>query len=216
MDPTFWEQRWETNQIGFHEGKPNRFLVKHLERLAAGRVLVPLAGKTVDLDLLIESGREVTAVELVERAVHDYFLERGALPEAERAARSERYVRGALSFVRGDVLEHLAAPYDAVFDRAATIALPPALRDRYAAHLATLVRPHGVVLLVTLEHDVTSDGAPAGPPFSVDRDEVERLYEAAFTIQELESEDVLAESKNLAAKGATRARERTYTLHRKS
>ena len=215
MEPTFWEQRWETNQLGFHEGKPNRFLVKHLARLAPGRVLVPLAGTTVDLDLLVESGREVTAVELVERAVHDYFRERGSIPEPERSASGERYRRGALSFVRGDVLEHEADPYDVVFDRAATIALPPRLRERYAAHVATLVRPDGQVLLVTIEHDATSEGAPAGPPFSVERAEVERLYATAFVIQELESEDVFAESKSLSARGATRVLERVYELRRK-
>jgi thiopurine S-methyltransferase len=216
MDASFWEQRWETDQIGFHEGKPNRFLVRHLARLAPGRVLVPLAGKTVDLDLLIGSGREVTAVELVERAVHDYFRERGGIPEPERAEGAERYVSGALCFVRGDFLEHVVEPYAAVFDRAATIALPRGLRDRYAARVATLVRPGGTMLLVTLEHDATSDGAPAGPPFSIERDEVERLYAGAFAITELESEDVLADSKNLMSKGATRAVERAYALQRLS
>jgi hypothetical protein len=70
------------------------------------------------------------------------------------------------------------------------------------------------VLLVTLEHDAMSDGAPAGPPFSIERDEVDRLYASAFAITELESEDVLADSKNLVSKGATRAVERAYVLQR--
>jgi thiopurine S-methyltransferase len=216
MERAFWEQRWETGQIGFHEGKPNRFLAKFVAQLPPGRVLVPLAGKTFDLDLLEATGREVTAVELVERAVHEYFAERGGVPEPRRVVGAsggfEVYERGRLRFVRGDVLEHQSEPYDAVFDRAATIALPVAVRQRYATHLATLVRAEGAVLLVSLEHDATV----VGPPFSVDEAEVDRLYAPSFQIEELESEDVFADSRALAAKGATRVRERVYLLRRRS
>ena len=80
-----------------------------------------------------------------------------------------------------------------------------------SAKLAAIVRPGGKVLLVTLEHD-----AGSGPPFDVDRALVFRLFAGAFTIEELGSEDIFAESKNIAAKGATRVHERAYLLERAS
>ena len=38
MEPDFWHQRWQKNQIGFHEDVVNPTLVKHFPKLnqAAG------------------------------------------------------------------------------------------------------------------------------------------------------------------------------------
>ena len=32
MDPSFWHQRWEKNEIAFHEGKANPLLVEHFHK----------------------------------------------------------------------------------------------------------------------------------------------------------------------------------------
>ncbi|MGL5939553.1 MAG: hypothetical protein ACRC2S_04075 [Waterburya sp.] len=33
MDPSFWLQRWENNNIGFHKSEANPLLVKYLGEL---------------------------------------------------------------------------------------------------------------------------------------------------------------------------------------
>lgn len=211
MDVGFWQNRWDNQQIGFHEAKPNRFLERFGERLGQGAALVPLCGKSRDLDALAARGFEVTGVELIERAVVDFFSERRLSPTREAGAEHEAYVSGPLRVVRGDFLRcPLTAEYDAVFDRAALIALPPQTRPAYAARTLELLRPGGRVLLVTLEHD-----APSGPPFSVEKGEVAALYGEACELEELLFEDVLADSANLVAKGATRAGERVYLLEKR-
>ena len=34
MDAGFWHRRWESNEIGFHQGKANALLVRHFAALA--------------------------------------------------------------------------------------------------------------------------------------------------------------------------------------
>ena len=59
MQPDFWRSRWTAGQIGFHEGKPNQHLVKHVAALGkAKHVLVPLCGKAEDLAFLAAQDRK--------------------------------------------------------------------------------------------------------------------------------------------------------------
>src|SRR4051794_37723026 len=86
MDHGFWQGRWEQGQIGFHEGKPNRFLLRFGERLGPpGAVFVPLCGMSADLDELRARGFRVTGCEFVERAVIEHFRRRGESAVRRRA-----------------------------------------------------------------------------------------------------------------------------------
>lgn len=52
MHPDFWHQRWQQNQIGFHQDTPTPLLQKHWPALgvpAGARVFVPLCGKSLDM-----------------------------------------------------------------------------------------------------------------------------------------------------------------------
>ena len=78
MDEAFWQERWRTQQIGFHEGKPNELLAAHVDRFGRGtRVLVPLAGKAIDLRWLAERGHNVVGVELGAEAIEAFHREQG-------------------------------------------------------------------------------------------------------------------------------------------
>lgn len=79
MEPEFWHQRWEANQIGFHEGQVNAHLARHyahLELVPGQTVFVPLCGKSVDLRWLADRGSHVLGVELSPIAVGSFFAER--------------------------------------------------------------------------------------------------------------------------------------------
>jgi thiopurine S-methyltransferase len=216
MQSEFWHDRWTQGQIGFHEGAPNRFLARFAERLGpVGRsVFVPLCGKTVDLDVLAARGLRVTGCELVERAVEDYFREHNEHPtRAQHGAFSlvsspTRSVRIAV----GDVFAFANpdGPFDAVYDRAALVALDPAVRARYAQTLAASLVSGGVVLLVTMEHDLGS-----GPPFSVSREDVDLAFSSDFAVEELACEDAADSRARFIERGATYARERAYLLTRR-
>ncbi len=212
MEPSFWTERWHSGQIGFHERAPNRFLSRYLTRLGApGRVFVPLCGKAVDLDVLAAAGFDVVGSELVPLAVEQYFRERGVSPVTRATPSGVAHEGAGLTLVVGDVFafELEGAPFDAAYDRAALVALEPSKRARYAAKLASLVRPGAPMLLVTFDHD-----APGGPPHSVPRAEVNQLFDAAFEVELLSSENALLDGR-FAARGASRATEEAYLLTRR-
>lgn len=212
MDESYWRSRWAQGQTGWHEAAPNRFLVKHLAVLDARpnrRVLVPLAGKSPDLTFLAQEGADVIGAELVEDAVRAYFAERGLRPEEQGAAGHLRLTAGTTTIWVGDFFAlrpEAVGRIDAVYDRAALVALPPPLRERYAAQLRALA-PGAPMLTVTFAHDAPADG----PPFSVTRPELDRLFGAAH-VTSLDEGDVFDPRAGLAARGATYARELVHRV----
>src|SRR5690606_595330 len=91
---------------------------------------------------------------------------------------------GDVFLLNAEAVSHVQA----VYDRAALIALPPPMRERYVAHLRTILPAGWRMLLVTLEYDQSKMD---GPPFSVSANEVQRLFHGC-TVRQLEVEDVLS------------------------
>jgi thiopurine S-methyltransferase len=180
MERSFWIARWNEGKIGFHEGAPNSYLVAHADWLAERRrILVPLCGKSEDLAYLASRGHEVIGVELVEDAVKQFFAEHGITPDTSVAGQLVIYRAGAITVIAGDIFsvtsEHVGA-IDAIFDRAALVALPPELRSRYVAHLRLLASDATRELLVTIEYPPEASN---GPPFSIEEAEVRHTFAGA-------------------------------------
>ncbi len=209
MDPDFWASRWREGRIGFHEGRPNALLEKHLSRLGAGRrVLVPLCGKAEDLAFLASRGHRVVGVELVEDAVRAFFAERGLTPTVTPRGPFVEYAVGDVALFAGDFFAatpELLGPLDALYDRAALIALPPAMRGPYVAHLLSLLPAGTPGLVITLEYPQEK---MQGPPFSVPEAELLAHY-AGRAVEHLE--DVAAEGPR-AQELAGAMRERCWAL----
>jgi thiopurine S-methyltransferase len=177
MQADFWHQRWSSNQIGFHEPEVNPLLVMHLDALdlsPGARIFLPLCGKTLDIDWLLSRGYRVAGVELSPLAVAQLFERLGIAPTVGSGALAQWSAPGIDVFV-GDFFALSAAvlgAVDAVYDRAAMIALPPDMRRRYATQMHTLA--HAVPqLLVTLDYEQV---CMAGPPFAVRSEEIQELH----------------------------------------
>jgi thiopurine S-methyltransferase len=203
MNPDFWRARWAKGEIGFHQPTATPALERHHARLGAPprRVFVPLAGKSHDVTYLAQLGHAVVAVELVEDAVRAYFAEAGLTPTRETGPGFVRYAAEGVTFYAADVFAltlEIVGPLDAVFDRAATVALPPELRGRYAQQLTRLA-PGADALFVLFEHDTQS-----GPPFSVPPAELRTLLPGAAAFEVVESPDVLDENPRFRDRGASR------------
>jgi thiopurine S-methyltransferase len=217
VDRSFWQGRWDAGQIGFHEGTANRFLVRHAEQIlpppGTGSVLVPLCGKSRDLAWLAARGHRVVGCELIETAARAFFSEEGVVPRERTVGSFVALSSGDITILVGDALAlatEVTGVIDAVFDRAALVALPVEMRAGYGAAVASVTRAGGKGLLVTLEHD-----AGSGPPFSIDRATAVASYGDAFDFTDLEREDVSQENANIVAKGATRVFEIGYRLVRR-
>lgn len=192
MERDFWLARWQDNQIAFHEGEPNALLVAHFAALgvpAGGRILVPLCGKSHDMHWLCGQGLRVVGAELSRLAVEQFFAEMGVTPVVSPVGRLERFEAGCVTLFVGDIFDlerETLGLVDAVYDRAALVALPMPMRERYAAHLVALsgTAPQ---LLLTFEYD---QACQSGPPFSVLEAEVHEHYGAAYRLDRVEARDV--------------------------
>lgn len=186
MHPDFWHQRWQENRIGFHQNAPTPLLQKHWPALgipAGARVFVPLAGKSLDMLWLAGQGHRVLGVELSRLAVEQFFAEHGLHPDIETTRHGTHHRAGDIELVCGDAFaldEAILAGCSAVFDRAALIALPPELRQRYVRELHARLPSGCRGLLITLEYP---QDERAGPPFSVPEDEVRSLYGGDWRIE---------------------------------
>ncbi|CAD5110050.1 thiopurine S-methyltransferase [Zestomonas carbonaria] len=218
MEQDFWQERWAQGQIGFHLKQVNPYLQRHWSSLGLARdsrVLVPLCGKSLDLAWLAAQGHAVLGVELAEQAVRDFFAEQGLVADVEvrgglrihRAGRLELWCGDFFALTPADV-----ADCTALYDRAALIALPPAMRERYVAHLAVILPGGCEGLLVTLEY---AQERMEGPPFSVPEDEVQDLLAADWQIECLERVDVLGENWKFLERGLPRLDEAVYRLRKR-
>lgn len=198
MEANFWKERWATQQIGFHLNEANPLLVKHISALGLNppaRIFLPLCGKTLDIGWLLSQGHHVAGAELVESAVISLFEELRITPAVEKLGALKVYRTKNLDLYVGDIFElkkDLLGPVDGVFDRAALVALPLEMRQKYTAHLRSLTQ-QAPQLLVTFDYD---QNLVPGPPFSVTAAEVRDHYpEATF----VEGHNVSGGLKGIAA-----------------
>jgi thiopurine S-methyltransferase len=216
MEPQFWQNRWRNGQIGFHQPSVDRSLQRYwpLLALGTGRVFVPLCGKSLDLLWLRDQGHSVTGIELSATALESFCMENGVPARRRVRGDFDVYETEHLALFRGDFFKltpALLGNVAAVYDRAALISWAPELRPAYAGHTAALTPPGTQMLLITLEY---SQSQMPGPPFSVPRDEVERLYSRSFGIREIARTDILANEARLRALGVTALSEVCYHLIR--
>jgi thiopurine S-methyltransferase len=192
MEASFWHQKWERGEIGFHEIDTNPLLVRHFKALhvdAGGRIFLPLCGKTRDIAWLLGNGYCVAGAELSPLAIEQLFDELDVEPEITQAGTLARYSASGIDIFVGDIFAVTArniGPVDAIYDRAALIALPADVRERYTSHLIDITGA-APQLLVTLEYDQQQLD---GPPFSVSASEIATHYSAAYQLQCVESNAV--------------------------
>ncbi|TGD74315.1 thiopurine S-methyltransferase [Mangrovimicrobium sediminis] len=192
MQAEFWKTKWHTGEIGFHLDDVNPMLARHIDALglaAGARLLLPLCGKTRDIAWLLSRGFSVIGVELVEDAVRQLFAELGVEPQVSEEGGLKRYSVEGLDILVGDFFATSASavgPVDAVYDRAALVALPAPMRERYTAHLRAVSGGVRQLLIAYVYDQSLADG----PPFSVTDAEVERHYAAHYRLTRLVAEPV--------------------------
>jgi thiopurine S-methyltransferase len=209
MDAEYWKKRWAEGQTSFHKEEPHPALLTHEPRLTGGtpsRVLVPLCGKSVDLRWLAARGHSVVGVDLARVALEAFFHESGVTPTPVDLGGHPALTAGTITLVEADLFEldpGALGPFDAVWDRAAIIALPPDLSRPYAQQVRAMMKPGARALVVALEYEPT---AMNGPPFAITREAVQSAW-APARVTLLEDTDALAESPRFRERGLTWMRE---------
>ena len=214
MEKQFWEEKWRAQELGFHLPFVHPILKRNLAAFnlpAGATVFLPLCGKTLDIGWLLDQGLRVVGVELSELAVNQLFESLGVRPDVSPWGDGRMWRHGALTVFQGDVFALTAGDLGdvaMVYDRAALVALPAAMRERYAAHLAT-VTARAPQLLITFEYD---QNRMDGPPFSVTAEDVKRLYGSSHVLECLSRKDVIDNQPAFRERGLGRFEEIAWRL----
>jgi len=211
MDGNFWHQRWERNEIAFHEREANPLLVTYFRHLClpeGSRVFVPLCGKTLDIHWMLSHNHRVVGSELSKIAIEQLFSELGVEPDITAIDQVSRFSSNNIDIFVGDIFalsSSVLGKIDAIYDRAALVAFPQPKRDQYAKHLIEISN-QAPQLLITYDYD---QRLLDGPPFSISRAEVARQYEDIYDLKLLASADIEG-----GLKGRCAAAENAWLLKR--
>lgn len=205
MEASFWHQKWQRGEIAFHQNQANALLVAHFEKLNlryGSRIFLPLCGKTLDIAWLLARGYQVVGAELSEIAIDELFQSINLKPQVAQNGTLLHYSAKDIDLYVGDIFDLSASvlnQVDAIYDRAALVALPAEIRKQYASHLTNIthVAPQ---LVITYEYN---QALIDGPPFSVCEEELKRCYGTAYAMTALETRDVEGGMKGKAASTET-------------
>ncbi len=213
MEKEFWLERWQHEQIGFHQDEINPYLQQYWPHQASGsQVFVPLCGKSLDMLWLRKQGVSVLGVELSPIAAQAFFVENGYTAERVNSGKFECCEADEICILCGDFFDLCKedlANVKMVYDRASMVALPPEMRVRYVRHLVSILPPGTQVLLITFDYP---QAEMSGPPFAVSIDEVELLYREYAEVTLLKQVDALPDNPRFAERGLSRMQENIFLL----
>lgn len=214
MEHSFWLDRWQKGEIGFHRDAYHASLEAHWPNLnipAGSDVFVPLCGKSLDMKWLAMRGHRVVGAELSEIAVDAFFEGQELSPETRRDGKFIVKSAGPYELWCGDIFELPRSALKntaAVYDRASLVAFDPGAQQRYAEWLKKYL-PGVPILLVALDFDQSE---MSGPPFSIPEAQLRSLFADNFTIESLSRTDALALNDPLRKRGLTHLVETIHVL----
>lgn len=215
MDAEFWLERWREGRTHFHQTRVTPLLQKYWPALAVpqgGKVLVPLCGKSLDMVWLAAQGHQVLGAELSQLAVEQFFAENELRPVTHDSPYGKHYVAGNIEIVCGDIFKMDAQVLShcvGVYDRAALVALPQAMRADYVRHVYGQLSPAYRGLLITLDYPQEE---MAGPPFSVVDAEVQEIFAGVSPATIIDRRDILEKEPKFLAAGVSRLDTVVYRL----
>tara|TARA_B100001079_G_scaffold203874_1_gene177553 strand:- start:780 stop:1424 length:645 start_codon:yes stop_codon:yes gene_type:complete len=208
-----WESRWQEDRIGFHLPEVNPYLMRFSDQLLhqnPDRVFVPLCGKTLDLCWLTTKTKKVIGVELVSKAVQDFFAENNIDYLLQQDETLQKFSSKSIDIYLGDFFDlnpEQTSSFKAIYDRASIVAIEKLERRKYVDHLISFLDPAGRILLITLEYN---QNQMEGPPYSVPAEEIESLFAPLGSLKLLETCDILDD--RFRNKGLTRLLEHVFLI----
>ena len=103
-----WESRWQEGRIGFHLPEVNSYLLHYSDKLLTQdpeSVFVPLCGKTLDLPWLAGRTKKVVGIELVHKAVQDFFKENKLTHSIQQSGKLNLFSSDTIVLFQGDFFD---------------------------------------------------------------------------------------------------------------
>ncbi len=208
MKHDFWHQAWSEGRTGFNQSETNKDLQEFFPKLKErAKVLVPLCGKSIDLLWLKDKGFETTGVEISQKAVEDFFKENQINFQKPQG---NQYIHENLILEVNDFFKSGKPKYfDAIYDRASIVALPPEMRSDYAKHSLKILKSKGQILLIAFEYPQEK---VSGPPFSVPEEEIHTLYGKLADIKLLKEASLEAKNPKFQEAGICNIKRKVYLI----
>lgn len=173
----------------------------HLSLRSNPRVLVPLCGKSMDMNWLAEQGSYVIGVEVSQKALQEFINH--CSEEFRRGSSHGFSIYKSKSFElwEGDFLKLPPSEIpnlDLIYDKASIVALPPKGRKHYAKKILELCGKSTQILHQTFEYDQNEMN---GPPFSVTEKEIENHFGQQFQVKLLREQSKLDELSKFQRRG---------------
>ncbi len=220
MEHEFWYGAWAKERQGWNQASANVHLRCYWEQFVGEKekekVFVPLCGQSIDMLWLNEAGHATVGVELDQNAVKRFYEQNQLNHSISQTGNLRTYTSNSLVIHTGDYFQllplHLMGA-SLVYDRAALIALPHSMRQRYVDKLALLLETGSKILLISMVYD---ESEMSGPPFSVREEEIMKLFEYGFEVEKVASSSDHTLLGGLAKRGLSALTENVYFITRNS
>ncbi len=193
MSNQLWKAKWKRNDISFHQPVINPLLQQYLSTLnlyAGDRLLIPLCGKSVDMDWLSQSGFRVTGIEISEIAIKAYFDALQVSPAKQRHGCFTRWSYQNVEIWCGDIFDLTMMDLSNIkvlYDNASLTAFPADDRIQYIRHFSDNLPHDCQILLIT---DETPDDQQFNSVMTIDS-EVSALYSTDYQIELLHGKNCI-------------------------
>lgn len=186
-----WNEWWqEESTPTWHHNKVNKILFNHHQALLSRpkrRILVPLCGKSLDLKWLYDAGHTVVGIEGVEQPICEFYAENSIQYNVEQFSWGKLYKSkdDRLQIYCCDIFqldESILGKFDAVWDRAALVAIYEEDRESYVELMKSLLAPDFRYLVTVLQRARYTDE----PPFSISVDLTKELFGNVCQLEVLE------------------------------
>ena len=219
MEHEFWHKAWSSpDPPGWQQKQFNPHLDKYWAltgALSGETVFVPLCGRSLDMQWLHDYGHHIVGIDLSVAALEEFCKQQSIDAVCETVGELTVFRAPGWTLYAGDFFKlqasHLAK-VSCVYDRAALIALPPPMRQSYAAHLRSILPVTSKIFTITIAYD---QNQMKGPPFSVPDSEFRGYYSDGFDIELLESASGPDQLGNLKKRGLESLTETCFLLRPK-
>jgi thiopurine S-methyltransferase len=214
MENSYWLDKWQKNDIAFHEQDINADLIAYIHELnlkPGDYIFVPLCGKTKDMFWLAEKGFNVIGIELSPIACSVFFAELNIKPHVTKQSKFTKYQNNNIVLFCGDLFNLISSDLPiihAVYDCKALIALSSDLRKKYIDHIVKCLGKKITILLFTRE--TSCQVKP--PPFPISKAEVDLLYGSYFDVRLLKNLSITDIPDRLVNKGYAEMTESVYLI----
>jgi SAM-dependent methyltransferase len=171
LNPKYWQNRYETNDIAWDTGTITTPIKEYIDQIEdkSIKILIPGCGNGYEFEYLINKGFNNSFVVDYAQAPIDNLKKR--MPNCNPN-----------QLIVSDFFE-LEGGYNLIIEQTFFCALNPELRAKYVQKILSLLSPKGKLIGLFFQFPLTE----VGPPFGGSKDEYLKLFSDYFDIKILET-----------------------------